>query len=217
MNARWLYLVMAVPTLTELLESGRLPTAPRDILTDVTLALLLGAGAWLICRQTDRLKSMTETDSLTGLFNSRRLWADLPLEIERARRFKLPLALAYADVDRFKSINDEHGHAEGDAVLARIASLLRESVRRRVDRVYRLGGDEFALLLPGTEATGAAELLRRIARDARHEPTGLDRYGASLSVGVAELDGGETWEALLKRADDRMYAAKAAGKDRVVV
>ena len=213
---RWLYFLVAVPTLTELAESGTWPTTPREILTDLTLSAILAVGAWLVCRQTDRLKEMTDTDSLTGLLNSRRLEVDLSQEIARARRFKTPLALAYLDVDSFKSINDARGHAEGDAILRRLGEFIRQSVRREVDRVYRLGGDEFAILLPGSTASGAADLLKRIARSAREEPMGLARHGASLSVGVVELEKDESWETLLKRADDRMYAAKTTGKDRVV-
>jgi diguanylate cyclase (GGDEF)-like protein len=127
------------------------------------------------------------------------------------------LSLAIVDIDGFKSINDVHGHAEGDAILGRIADLLVRSVRLNVDGCYRLGGDEFAVLLPGADAAGALEMLHRICRSAREEPTSLDRVGASLSVGVVELQEKEGPEAFMKRADALMYEAKNKGKNRVEI
>ena len=210
---RWIYVITAVPTLTEWLETGHLPVSLRDGITDITLTVMLLGLAWIIRRQQDRLAVLAETDGLTGLGNSRSFHRDLHREAARARRRESPLSLVILDMDGFKGINDRYGHAEGDAVLARFAGVLAGGVRPRVDRVYRIGGDEFALLLPDTEERDAGNRVERIRVLSRAEPAALDRYGAGVSFGVVALRAGEDVPTFIRRADERMYAAKAEGRN----
>ncbi len=213
---RWIYLIAIVPTLTEWLESGAFPKAPREAITDLMLTLLLLAVSWLVCRQHDRILEMAQTDGLTGLLNNRCFHGDLQQEIQRARRQNTPLSLAVLDLDGFKGVNDRHGHAEGDEVLCRVARLISDSVRRHVDRCYRVGGDEFAFLLPGSKASDALKVFDRIRLQAQEEPTALCRYGAGLSGGVVELQAAEQPAEFVRRADELLYTAKSAGKNRIL-
>jgi len=209
MRMRWVYLGVAVPTITEWLEEGRFPETPRESITVVVLTLLMTAGAWLICRQTDRLAALAETDPLTGLLNLRRLFADLDQEVARAGRLKTRLSLVYIDLDGFKSINDRFGHGEGDLVLARFSAQLRQVIRGKVDRAYRVAGDEFVLILPGTGVDGAAEAVHRLKERSREV---FERYGTGFSAGIADLAAGENGADLLKRADGLMYQEKRASR-----
>jgi diguanylate cyclase (GGDEF)-like protein len=210
----WVYLLAAVPTLTEWLEVGHFPENPRAAITDFCLTTVLLACAMFIIRQARRLERTARTDPLTGLNNSRKLQEDLPDEVARSRRLKSPLSLAYADLDNFKKINDQSGHKAGDDTLRRFGDLLLKTARR-TDRCYRIGGDEFVIVMPGANSKGAADLLDRIRASSRQEPVALERHGAGVSVGVVELRNGETSEDLIRRADHQMYQSKNGGKDKV--
>jgi len=167
--------------------------------------------------QADELERLTREDALTGVCNRRQLDALLALEWERARRFGRQLAAAMVDVDHFKAVNDGWSHATGDAVLRQVAAVLREGTRA-VDVVARYGGEEFVLLLVETAPEPAASLCEKLraALEAHDWPSlapGL-RVTASFGVaGNAEADGPEN---LLAAADARLYAAKRAGRNRVV-
>jgi diguanylate cyclase (GGDEF)-like protein len=143
------------------------------------------------------------TDSLTGLLNSRSLFQQLEQELRRCQREKNFLAVFVCDVDRFKNINDQFGHVEGNNVLRALAAALKR-VCRDYDYIARMGGDEFALIIPGADSDHAAELKQRIisaAASAGHQ--------VSLSVGFAVYPfDGETTEQLLTEADHRMYDCK---------
>lgn len=165
-----------------------------------------------------RLYRLAVTDVLTRLYNRQYLAERLPREIDRARRYREPLSVVLMDIDYFKKVNDAHGHAAGDDVLRALADHTRELVRE-VDTVVRYGGEEFLLLLPATGAEGAWRVADRI----RERVQGLEvktrdaRIRFTVSAGVAELsvhDGGAT--DLIARADDALYAAKDAGRNRVV-
>jgi diguanylate cyclase (GGDEF)-like protein len=123
------------------------------------------------------------------------------------------------DLDRFKRVNDRHGHAGGDAVLQRSAAVMRESLRQQ-DGVGRWGGEEFVVWLPGTardDALGVAEKLRQALRACAHPMPGLDvPLTVTASIGVAEIAPGEPLLQALSRADGAMYEAKRGGRDRVV-
>ncbi|RZS58594.1 sensor domain-containing diguanylate cyclase [Sphaerotilus mobilis] len=157
-------------------------------------------------------------DHLTGIANRRTFFDAAELELLRWRRAPRPLSLLMIDADRFKRINDRHGHAAGDAVLRHLAVLLSLTFRQ-VDVAARIGGEEFAVLLPSTAlgpALGVAERLRQAVADAEVAVDGLPlRY--TVSIGVATMD--DTIEDigdLLKRADKALYAAKAAGRNLVM-
>lgn len=165
-----------------------------------------------------RLRRMATTDALTGSLNRAQFFALGRREVERVRQHGLDLALLMLDVDHFKSINDRHGHPAGDAALCHLVSELRNGIRR-IDLLGRLGGEEFAIVLPaiGSEAAVAvAERLRaRIA--SRPVSHAAQQIGMTISIGVAMLgDSDRTMEQLLARADAMLYAAKHAGRDRVV-
>lgn len=157
-------------------------------------------------RAMARLRTQSEIDELTEVLNRRGLMRAIERERAHAERSREALALLLVDVDRFKSINDAHGHLVGDAVLRDIAALLCASVRG-CDTVGRLGGDEFVVLLPGAGADEAAEIARRIrARAGALRVAGTDRT-IGLSIGIARGDGAD----LLHTADRAMYADKAGG------
>jgi diguanylate cyclase (GGDEF)-like protein len=158
-------------------------------------------------------------DGLTGLANRRHCEEALKAELSRARRFGTPLTAVLADLDDFKEVNDDYGHATGDVVLREFAAVLRENLRD-ADIAGRWGGEEFLVLLPGTDAEGGARLAERI-RVALEERTILGGDGAPVrvtcSAGVATLPPAPDVETLVAWADGALYRAKRAGKNRVEV
>jgi diguanylate cyclase (GGDEF)-like protein len=167
--------------------------------------------------QAERLSMLANTDPLTQLANRRHLLNQLDREFDRARRYHRPLSLLYIDLDGFKSINDKFGHLFGDDVLRGVATAM-QSVLRTTDLLARIGGDEFAVLMPETSILGAhnvADKLRR-ALSAFSERLGSDVPRLSFCAGISTLNAeDDTFEPLLRRADDAQYLAKARGKDRV--
>ena len=198
------YLLALVPVVTDWVDSGHLPTDPREYVTEVVLGLLIAAGVWRLHREANRMRALALTDALTGLCNRRCFDLDLAREVTRARRLGTPLTLAYVDVDRFKEINDRLGHATGDRVLQYISGRLGGSTREGVDFAYRIGGDEFAVLFTGDGGLSAPDLVDRVITE---NPDDLPRL--SVSVGLVELQGGDDAAALVARADARMYERKA--------
>lgn len=164
------------------------------------------------------LRRLATTDALTGAMTRSAFLEAASREIDRARRFRTPLSLLAVDVDRFKTVNDTHGHPVGDAVLAEVGRrLLREL--RASDALGRLGGDEFAVLLPMADLDAARETAERLAAALRNLPVagGKRELPVTASFGVAQAEpAGETPEALYERADRALYEAKQAGRDRVV-
>jgi diguanylate cyclase (GGDEF)-like protein len=162
----------------------------------------------------DALQSVALTDPLTGLAN-RTLFADrLRVALARAGRAGTGVAVLYLDLDRFKDVNDSLGHAAGDALLKDFARRLRASVRA-ADTVARFGGDEFVVLLEDVkDPQHAARVAEKMVRASR-EPLRVEGRAlvATVSVGVALGDAGSTEQELLKRADEALYQAKAAGRD----
>lgn len=179
-------------------------------------------------RYQDRLRasyreslSLAVTDPLTGLYNRRYYDVHLKGQLERAAATDKPLAILMIDIDHFKLINDSHGHAVGDEVLAELACRIVRSVRN-FDTVSRLGGEEFAVVMPDAnaeQAIGVAERLRAaVAETPMTVSTPEGRITVTASVGVAlSLDGGEPAEELCERADRAMYEAKRQGRNRVIV
>lgn len=163
----------------------------------------------------ERERALARADPLTGAANARAFRESLASEIARARRGGRPLTLAYLDLDRFKEVNDRHGHQAGDELLQGVVSLIREHLRV-TDLLARLGGDEFALLLPETGRDGARQPLERLrtALQARMQTRG---FPVSVSIGAATfLRPPISPDEAIRKADDLLYAAKRAGKDRLM-
>jgi diguanylate cyclase (GGDEF)-like protein len=168
---------------------------------------------------TSELRQLALTDSQTLAYNRRYLLPRLRQEMERAQRGGEPLSLLLIDLDHFKRVNDRHGHAAGDTVLAAFADRVRSCVRA-VDVMFRRGGEEFVLLMPATDEHHARVVAERVRTRLAEEPLQV-RSGLSLhqtvSIGVATWDGVEPPEALEERADLAMYEAKRRGRNRVLV
>ncbi|MEO8681985.1 MAG: GGDEF domain-containing protein [Vicinamibacterales bacterium] len=161
-----------------------------------------------------RATSLSRTDSLTSLLNRRAFYEVAAQVLALGRRYGHPVTLAYIDLDNFKTINDTQGHEAGDDTLRRAAELLQRSIRRG-DVAARFGGDEFVVLLPETGPAGAAPLLERLRSgmaetlDQKHKPITVTIGAIAFTMAPTDV------EDLVRRADAAMYAAKAAGKNRV--
>ena len=153
-------------------------------------------------------------DPLTGAFNRRHMERCLSDAIERRRRNSAPASLLLIDIDHFKLINDRFGHAKGDGVLKGIASLVGKRARK-LDSLFRVGGEEFILLLPDTQEAAAAVVAEQL-RASVAESLLVDGRQVTVSVGVGELQLDESSDSWMKHADDALYAAKKAGRNRVV-
>ena len=163
-------------------------------------------------------RELATRDELTGLLNRRAMLDLMALEHRRSLRSGRPLLLAQLDIDHFKPINDQHGHATGDRALQAFASTVRASVRD-TDVLARWGGEEFVLMLTDTSADQARGLLERIrqavqALEIAHSAGSLQ---LTVSIGLAQHLPGDTVEHTLERADQALYRAKALGRNRVVV
>lgn len=166
----------------------------------------------------ERYRTLSLTDTLTGLFNTRHLHERLPAEIERAQRYNRPLSLLVLDCDHFKRINDTFGHLEGDRVLQGLAGVIRDCLRRS-DSAFRYGGEEFVVLLPETELTAArllAERLRMAFESKRIATASGEEIRCTVSIGVAGWVPGEGENGLIRRADAAAYTAKERGRNCVV-
>jgi len=165
-----------------------------------------------------RLRRMATTDALTGSLNRAQFFALGQREVARVRQHGLDLAMLMVDVDHFKSINDRHGHPAGDAALCHLVAELRTGIRR-IDLLGRLGGEEFAIMLPAISSEAAAAVAERLRAHIAGCPVAhaAQQIGMTISIGVAMLgDSDCAMEQLLARADAMLYAAKRAGRDRVV-
>jgi diguanylate cyclase (GGDEF)-like protein len=154
-----------------------------------------------------RLELAARTDDLTGLHNRRAWTTELAREMSRAGRDGTALCVAVLDLDRFKQFNDDHGHQAGDRFLKQVAGVWTAELRG-TDILARHGGEEFALAMPNTELDKAERMLERLCEAMPDDQT--------CSAGVCVWDGDETGEALLARADQALYGAKAAGRNRIV-
>jgi diguanylate cyclase (GGDEF)-like protein len=164
-----------------------------------------------------KLDEAARADFLTGLPNRRELFECAERLRIAQQRTGRPFALAIADLDGFKAINDSRGHDCGDFVLVEIARLLRATVRAQ-DVVARWGGEELIFLFPDTDADGARVVAEktRAATEAHRFPWNGDRLSVTLTIGVVEVAPDTTLEAALQAADAALYAGKRAGKNRVV-
>ncbi|MET0102570.1 MAG: sensor domain-containing diguanylate cyclase [Sedimenticola sp.] len=170
-------------------------------------------------RMEDKLRHMATHDTLTKLFNRQAFLHSIEAEVYRAERYHNPLTLMLLDIDHFKNVNDSFGHGVGDEVLSRFASILDRSMRK-TDFVARYGGEEFTAILPETsvkEATEMAERLRRQLFESPFHVNDSEEIHLSASIGIATFPRhADNWEALIEAADAAMYAAKRAGRNRIM-
>jgi diguanylate cyclase (GGDEF)-like protein len=193
------------------------PIAVSRWLTTVGLAIGSAVVVRLLSERVERLlaelRLAASTDPLTGLPNRRAFEERLTQELARARRTDLSFGLVLADVDHFKQLNDRHGHAAGDEALIELGRLLQHEMRA-VDTVARIGGDEFAILLPATDAGGAAEAAARLV-DLVHDHPAIPAVSAG-SAAYGDSDG-RTIDDLMRAADARLYASKRRSEPRGAV
>ncbi|HNQ04253.1 MAG TPA: GGDEF domain-containing protein [Thiobacillaceae bacterium] len=162
-------------------------------------------------------RQLLNEDALTGALNRRGLDQVLEREVARCQRNKARLSLAMVDLDHFKKINDTYGHAVGDQMLVHFTSLIR-SVLRKSDALVRYGGEEFILVLPETDLRGAMLVLGRLQQVMRKSPLVSEgrTIHATFSAGVSALREEDNGHSLLRRADETLYQAKNAGRDRII-
>jgi two-component system cell cycle response regulator len=167
----------------------------------------------------ERLRHMSQTDALTGLDNRRHLEERIDEMFEHARRLNEPFSCIMCDIDRFKTVNDTHGHQAGDMVLKQFARILRSEVRE-IDRAGRYGGEEFMLLLPGTVLDAAVTLAERVRKQVEAHTFTFDknsiRRTASFGVSAWPHPRVQGCDGLVHAADQALYVAKERGRNRVV-
>jgi two-component system cell cycle response regulator len=194
----------------------RKPVDPVELVARIRTALRLRALHDELARRNAELEQLARTDVLTGLANRRHAEDVLRSTIASARRHTRTLCAVLVDIDRFKSVNDVHGHAAGDAVLREVSLRLAAGLRDE-DLAARWGGEEFLLLLPDSpDATVVCERLRASLADVPVNVHGCLEVPVTASFGWAPWSGEETGEMLVARADLALYCAKDGGRDRVV-
>jgi diguanylate cyclase (GGDEF)-like protein/PAS domain S-box-containing protein len=170
-------------------------------------------------RESERkYRELSITDDLTKLYNSRHFYERIQLEMQRTTRYHHPLSLLMIDIDDFKKFNDTHGHLAGDKALAKTGKVIQNALRDS-DSGYRYGGEEFVVILPETSGPGAVQVAERIRKELAEMSIPLSEVGTcniTASIGVSELREREKSSEFIKRADRNLYAAKAAGKNRVI-
>jgi diguanylate cyclase (GGDEF)-like protein len=163
-------------------------------------------------------RERANTDALTGLANHAHIVSLLARAVEEGCRDGKPLCVVMADLDRFKQINDTHGHLVGDGVLREVAARLRAAVRD-IDRVGRYGGEEFMIIFRETPRELAHEITERVRARVAGTPVTVEhvRVDITISAGLAQFTTGESVDALIRRADEALYSAKAHGRNRIVI
>lgn len=168
--------------------------------------------------QLTQMNSLVQEDHLTGSFNRRGMDISLEREMHRAQHTEDPLCIALLDLDDFKHINDQYGHSTGDEVLIHLVNTVKETLRK-LDVIARFGGEEFLIILPETQKEDASLIITRIQRELSksifmHNNSNIF---ITFSAGIAQYDMKETQEQFINRADEALYKAKAAGKNRAVI
>lgn len=188
-------------------------TALQFTFSNIAYLALLYMFAYLR-RHYAQMHQMAHTDALTNLTNRRAMQQKLEGELDRARRYNRPFALLLADLDHFKQINDTYGHSVSDQVLREVAGRLAQHLRES-DSLARWGGEEFLILAPETDLQQAYLLAQRLLGAIRESP--ISGVQVTLSLGVACYRQGDSIAALLSRADEAMYRAKAGGRNQIVL
>jgi diguanylate cyclase (GGDEF)-like protein len=221
-----LAIVLIVRIFYEGLRSGTLSSA---FAASLMQTLVFGAAAFfpiiaslgfvLMCSDFlhQELERQARTDPLTGIDNRRTLAERAELALALARRHARPLAVLLVDADHFKRVNDEYGHAAGDEALKMLTAILKSGLRAE-DLFGRLGGEEFVIVLPEADAAAACVLAERLraAVEAADFHVHQQHVALQISIGVSAIEPNDDFAALLRRADQAMYAAKRAGRNRVI-
>ncbi|MGE5403536.1 MAG: diguanylate cyclase [Candidatus Saccharibacteria bacterium] len=217
----WIMLVPLVLVETRLGVLILTSTKPQNIFSkrELNLAESLGRLAAMAvqnARLFEHSQHLANTDGLTGLNNRRHFYDLASQEIGKARRYKMPLSMIMLDIDFFKKVNDTYGHTCGDDVLRNVANCVQSNIRT-VDIHGRYGGEEFVVLLPFTTAEQACILAERLRYRVAEIITRSEaqEINVTISLGIAgyHLDGSDTLEELLKRADEALYSAKSNGRN----
>jgi diguanylate cyclase len=228
---KW-FIVVAVVSMLLALESGVAAPMSEKLFSNqiavgfhafniALVAFVLGLGAQkhfiIMSEYQGLLTQKSYLDPLTGLLNRRALMETSEKSVARARRLKSPFTVVVGDVDLFKLVNDQHGHATGDAVLRHVSARLQETARE-YDSVYRWGGEEFLIVLPDTTLDEAVSVAERIREKFVVTPLTIDELALhiTLTLGVAQLDDFESLEATIHRADQALYLGKRQGRNQVV-
>jgi diguanylate cyclase (GGDEF)-like protein len=219
----WLFVLfniaVAAVALASGVASGRFGNLDRWMLLMGLPAAFAGTGLFavflLAADLAERMRLLAARDPLTGILNRRGFEEEAIRVIANAVRHRQPLSLALADLDRFKTVNDAHGHAVGDMVLRRFAADVSEAVRLG-DLFARIGGEEFVLLLVNTPGEAAVAVVDRLRQEVATRSFGTEPpLTATPKLVVTVLEPGDTLESLLSRADEALYRSKLAGRDRV--
>jgi diguanylate cyclase (GGDEF)-like protein len=195
------------------------PVSPLELQIRVSSMLRIKVLTDQLARANDQLAELAITDALTGLYNRRYLDQLLDREFARAKRYQRPLACLLLDIDHFKAVNDTHGHQVGDRVLVLLGEVLRKTLRN-TDVPARFGGEEFMVLAPETNAEAGvivAERLRtRIAEESAAAGGGIPRITVSIGIATTQHEQASSSGELVRLADEGLYRAKNAGRNRVV-
>jgi diguanylate cyclase len=212
-------LVLAGIAGIEITEPGRIFVSAEQMAAYLASATTTMIFSWFFSRQNERhrkrLLHWATRDSLTGLENRRSLEHELQIAVESGKRHSRGYGLIIMDLDNFKEINDNAGHAAGDAVLQRVARIITGCTRIE-DRVFRYGGDEFIIILPDIDAAGLEIVARKLV-EAIKGNTLSEEMQVTVSLGGALLEPGEDRDSWNRRADQNMYKAKNRGGNRYVL
>lgn len=169
-------------------------------------------------RYQQRIEKMATTDKLTGLLNRQAFGVLIDKAFADFRRDPRPISILMIDVDNFKTINDQHGHVVGDQILKQVAARFLDGLRAS-DIAVRWGGEEFLFVLKGCDLEHAQRIAEHVRREIEHTPfkVGKHTIAVTISIGISQYDGAESYEATLNRADIGLYAAKNGGRNRVCV
>jgi diguanylate cyclase (GGDEF)-like protein len=164
----------------------------------------------------EEIYRLTTVDGLTQVFNRRYFLEQLDREVSRAKRYRRDLSLILFDIDRFKGINDSYGHLAGDYVLKQLATVIKGKIRRE-DILARYGGEEFAIVLPEIDAANAVAFAEKVRKLVEKAPFKFEdtKIAVTVSIGVSTCSDATDAAALIKMADDKLYEAKAAGRNCV--